>query len=185
MLRYTCFFVFFFFNDTATTEIYTLSLHDALPICPGGILTRRAHMTRPVHDEQVLHVVGLLELVEHRRLGVAAHPRRAQLVNGPPLGEHLLVGPYDLDPRRLEHLAARDDHVLAHLALVVAELIMEAQRGDAPRVFRVGIEIDIILVARQHLAEATHPDERPGVVTHLSLELRAESRGPKRIPGEN
>src|SRR5256885_9760594 len=28
---YTLFF--FFFNDTATTEIYTLSLHDALPIC--------------------------------------------------------------------------------------------------------------------------------------------------------
>src|SRR3989442_10838024 len=27
------FFFFFFFNDTATTEIYTLSLHDALPIC--------------------------------------------------------------------------------------------------------------------------------------------------------
>src|SRR5260370_40962435 len=27
----SCFF--FFFNDTATTEIYTLSLHDALPIC--------------------------------------------------------------------------------------------------------------------------------------------------------
>src|SRR2546422_4789690 len=26
-------FLFFFFNDTATTEIYTLSLHDALPIC--------------------------------------------------------------------------------------------------------------------------------------------------------
>src|SRR5438874_11314272 len=29
---YTCYFVFCF-NDTATTEIYTLSLHDALPIC--------------------------------------------------------------------------------------------------------------------------------------------------------
>src|SRR6266540_3164837 len=29
-------FCFFFFNDTATTEIYTLSLHDALPISPGG-----------------------------------------------------------------------------------------------------------------------------------------------------
>src|SRR3712207_6851793 len=29
-------FVFFFFNDTATTEIYTLSLHDALPIFEGG-----------------------------------------------------------------------------------------------------------------------------------------------------
>src|SRR3989449_9506806 len=29
------FFFFFFFNDTATTEIYTLSLHDALPISDG------------------------------------------------------------------------------------------------------------------------------------------------------
>src|SRR6266536_6371220 len=30
------FVFFFFFNDTATTEIYTLSLHDALPICTGA-----------------------------------------------------------------------------------------------------------------------------------------------------
>src|SRR2546426_7849964 len=30
-----CCFFFFFFNDTATTEIYTLSLHDALPISAG------------------------------------------------------------------------------------------------------------------------------------------------------
>src|SRR5690242_21107917 len=29
---HSLFFFFFFFNDTATTEIYTLSLHDALPI---------------------------------------------------------------------------------------------------------------------------------------------------------
>src|SRR5574337_2206431 len=29
-------FFFFFFNDTATTEIYTLSLHDALPIYGAG-----------------------------------------------------------------------------------------------------------------------------------------------------
>src|SRR3712207_8421720 len=28
--------MFFFFNDTATTEIYTLSLHDALPILPSS-----------------------------------------------------------------------------------------------------------------------------------------------------
>src|SRR2546427_3788712 len=30
---------FFFFNDTATTEIYTLSLHDALPICLSAFVT--------------------------------------------------------------------------------------------------------------------------------------------------
>src|SRR3712207_7777834 len=32
-MRYLAMFSCFFFNDTATTEIYTLSLHDALPIC--------------------------------------------------------------------------------------------------------------------------------------------------------
>src|SRR5215211_4869292 len=36
------FFFFFFFNDTATTEIYTLSLHDALPIWPPSPPTERA-----------------------------------------------------------------------------------------------------------------------------------------------
>src|SRR6266850_3849467 len=35
-----CFF-FFFFNDTATTEIYTLSLHDALPISASRAHPRR------------------------------------------------------------------------------------------------------------------------------------------------
>src|SRR2546425_9129385 len=43
-------FFFFFFNDTATTEIYTLSLHDALPIfhrgAPGA--ARRAQVDRAV-----------------------------------------------------------------------------------------------------------------------------------------
>src|SRR5256886_8304025 len=36
----SCYFFFFFFNDTATTEIYTLSLHDALPICRTGGASR-------------------------------------------------------------------------------------------------------------------------------------------------
>src|SRR3712207_6900895 len=41
--------LFFFFNDTATTEIYTLSLHDALPICPDcGIRSRCGSAAGPV-----------------------------------------------------------------------------------------------------------------------------------------
>src|SRR5437016_12816053 len=43
-LRFS-FFLFFFFNDTATTEIYTLSLHDALPICADP--RRRARLRAP------------------------------------------------------------------------------------------------------------------------------------------
>src|SRR5205809_6436494 len=46
----SAFFYFFFFNDTATTEIYTLSLHDALPISRTRIPAfrrqlRRAHVS--------------------------------------------------------------------------------------------------------------------------------------------
>src|SRR3712207_6974056 len=38
----------FFFNDTATTEIYTLSLHDALPISFGTVLPRIQSFPEPV-----------------------------------------------------------------------------------------------------------------------------------------
>src|SRR5450631_1514147 len=44
-------FRFFFFNDTATTEIYTRSLHDALPISAGGL--------RPANGPQLIeHLVS-------------------------------------------------------------------------------------------------------------------------------
>src|SRR5258708_32673997 len=48
MLRSPCFFFFFFFNDTATTEIYTLSLHDALPISRARCRQRWDPMASPV-----------------------------------------------------------------------------------------------------------------------------------------
>src|SRR2546422_1300534 len=55
---------FFFFNDTATTEIYTLSLHDALPICitnSGGNLA--------------LHLVGNLQYFLGTVLGGTGYVR--------------------------------------------------------------------------------------------------------------
>src|SRR5947208_8213396 len=42
---------FFFFNDTATTEIYTLSLHDALPISAQVPARVRARANRRGHDQ--------------------------------------------------------------------------------------------------------------------------------------
>src|SRR2546427_8774286 len=48
--------MFFFFNDTATTEIYTLSLHDALPIYMGPLLIGRM---LALNDTQM----GVLNLV--------------------------------------------------------------------------------------------------------------------------
>src|SRR3712207_9059830 len=58
-------FCFFFFNDTATTEIYTLSLHDALPIFAGvlaGELYRRLNaLGAGVAEEYFIEVSGLGE----------------------------------------------------------------------------------------------------------------------------
>src|SRR5438309_3437457 len=90
---------FFFFNDTATTEIYTLSLHDALPISKGGRIWPSTHScssttawsTRrtPLHavvDEQrseehtselqsQFHLVCRL-LLEKKKKSRTYHPRR-------------------------------------------------------------------------------------------------------------
>src|SRR5204862_8041183 len=43
LLLFTLFVFIFFFNDTATTEIYTLSLHDALPIYHFLSVTKEGH----------------------------------------------------------------------------------------------------------------------------------------------
>src|SRR3989442_14669067 len=62
MVRRSCTsFPFFFFNDTATTEIYTLSLHDALPISDawnryGGPM-ERPHSARDVVAAVVYQVI--------------------------------------------------------------------------------------------------------------------------------
>src|SRR5258708_13129631 len=86
----------FFFNDTATTEIYTLSLHDALPICAGLALEEhggvgggeqleprgeRAHRRRLSHQAE--EIVGRVQrngggaphrLHAHARVAPRPHP---------------------------------------------------------------------------------------------------------------
>src|SRR3712207_8030468 len=49
---------FFVFNDTATTEIYTLSLHDALPICVSGRSFWRVEQVVPASSAGASSVSG-------------------------------------------------------------------------------------------------------------------------------
>src|SRR2546427_888575 len=73
--------VFFFFNDTATTEIYTLSLHDALPISP-----RRPLWLRGAIAAGVLIVVGMgVAVLLRDRPGVIELGRRTQVTLDPGL----------------------------------------------------------------------------------------------------
>src|SRR2546422_2386959 len=64
------FALIFFFNDTATTEIYTLSLHDALPICvhPDAVREQPPHrdLARLI-EERDLDAVDLRRVVAHDR----------------------------------------------------------------------------------------------------------------------
>src|SRR6266511_5442389 len=52
------FIFFFFFNDTATTEIYTLSLHDALPTSPASVWASMRAKTAGVPSRSRLTPVG-------------------------------------------------------------------------------------------------------------------------------
>src|SRR5690348_18505827 len=51
-------FLFFFFNDPATTEIYTLSLHDALPILVAQVGERQQRLLRELEKLAVEHGQG-------------------------------------------------------------------------------------------------------------------------------
>src|SRR5215468_11889644 len=61
-------FFFFFFNDTATTEIYTLSLHDALPIYVGGDVHRRRGHAQRQHRRQRRSEEHTSDLQSHQDL---------------------------------------------------------------------------------------------------------------------
>src|SRR2546422_4136555 len=101
--------VFFFFNDTATTEIYTLSLHDALPICrndrrhaqallsrrrqnsPAAVQRRHAADRSEEHTSELqsrLHLVCRLLLEKKKegrgeavRVGAAVYPGGPETVH--------------------------------------------------------------------------------------------------------
>src|SRR2546422_8675725 len=79
------FFFFFFFNDTATTEIYTLSLHDALPILrlplpsmpsmamsfPGAVIFSVTAVRSEEHTSELqsrLHLVCRLLLEKKKKI---------------------------------------------------------------------------------------------------------------------
>src|SRR5215471_9386722 len=85
------FFLFFFFNDTATTEIYTLSLHDALPICVqtdpvaphqvgGGVAGDEHRSEEHTSELQSRRDLVCRLLLEKKKKGESRHPIRFIIV---------------------------------------------------------------------------------------------------------
>src|SRR6266571_8618938 len=83
------FFFFFFFNDTATTEIYTLSLHDALPISTCSrrpCLPALAEPDRAVAVAEAVQVEGALARLEPLDLGRVAIDEATEARDDVPAG---------------------------------------------------------------------------------------------------
>src|SRR2546430_6599601 len=74
MSRHSLFSFFFFFNDTATTEIYTLSLHDALPISASDQVASMCD----VLGVSERHHVGIIPTRSPRELGYQKITRSRQ-----------------------------------------------------------------------------------------------------------
>src|SRR6266516_2855208 len=104
-------FFFFFFNDTATTEIYTLSLHDALPISrPAG---QPHHGAGVVGDVHRVHPAAQQRRLAPDRAGVGAAWRAD-------LGRHG-------EPSRAEHLPQPGKGRLAGAARAAHPLFLPAE----------------------------------------------------------
>src|SRR3712207_9267855 len=72
-------FFFFFFNDTATTEIYTLSLHDALPISHFVLIGEASHGTHEFYRERAEITKRLIQ--EKGFSAVAVEDRKSTRLN--------------------------------------------------------------------------------------------------------
>src|SRR5256885_17200482 len=79
----TSVFFFFFFNDTATTEIYTLSLHDALPISLGSCIAGVAGLASLADGE----VRSSIEEIEGHYCIVGMADRKSTRLNS----SHLVI----------------------------------------------------------------------------------------------
>src|SRR5258706_7356675 len=111
MILISLIFFFFFFNDTATTEIYTLSLHDALPIC----IEQRS---RPYPESQAL-----------------PGSRQQMLIQSPSLAAN---GPRGRNRRRIscafsaQNQSRSEEHTseLQSLTNLVCRLLLEKKKND-------------------------------------------------------
>src|SRR3989441_804836 len=144
---------------------------------PRGVLVGLRHERPAVRYEQVLAVVRLAPAVQHRRPGVVAHARPAELVDDGPAGRE----PVSLfgGRHRREHLAShlgdqRPEgllHVLRLLVFVVRPLPVEPQHGDPPPVHGARIDLAIAVVIRDHLAAAREADRGAVVAAVVGLWL--------------
>src|SRR2546430_4322925 len=113
MLRFRSVF-FFFFNDTATTEIYTLSLHDALPIL--FVISLRVAFSRPRANASALESTATTSPARRATWRARSEEHTSELQSQSNLVCRLLLEKKNSRAAHLE-LEAHRAHGLAHADL--------------------------------------------------------------------
>src|ERR1051326_9529756 len=167
----------FFFNDTATTEIYTLSLHDALPICAQvervEAAARGDVAVAGAGAQAALHVVEDHGAVAGGHFAVAAQTVRA----------HGAVAGDEREPS-LERLAVHravavphGEHALLRNGHVHGEMFVDAaDHPDEARTLRRDPDL-VALVLEHHggLAHADHLAPAPSLELDVSLHVTSRA----------
>src|SRR2546430_11120429 len=122
-------FYFFFFNDTATTEIYTLSLHDALPISKRQVPFVEYGGLRFLEAAHVKDLLAVLRWADNPRNTLAAF-RTLQLLPGMgPVNARAAIGQLEAGAHSFEALKAFSPPETAELEWRRLIELMESLRG--------------------------------------------------------
>src|SRR6266571_9490762 len=128
-------FFFFFFNDTATTEIYTLSLHDALPISDAAVVQPQERRGQPlevaVAGGAQRGPVGGGVLVDDLRAQGCVHRHGNVALGGAQqdrgLGRGERVAPLEVRRQRLAHPASRQRALVDRRIHLASRLLRHAE----------------------------------------------------------
>src|SRR2546426_2174241 len=125
---------FFFFNDTATTEIYTLSLHDALPISDEA--RANAEKTRAQAEAQQAEVAKSMKFLQKKAVDVLDREEKMRKKEAEvDEKERLLEGKFEIVETKERSLEAEGEEQAQKLARMEAELekmrtrLAEAEKG--------------------------------------------------------
>src|SRR2546423_6718879 len=147
----SCFSLFFFFNDTATTEIYTLSLHDALPIYPAS-------------TQIAISLTSALNYYE----STGQNWERAAMIKARPCAGDLAVGEEFLKEvvpfvwrKYLDYGAVADVHAMKRQMAAYKGHDEIAIEGHNIKLGRGGIrEIEFFVQTQQLITGGRHPELR-------------------------
>src|SRR3712207_128190 len=170
---------FFFFNDTATTEIYTLSLHDALPILTWRAMTPPEHVAESEAQLEALGTTGRIGPYEKEYLR-ADGSRSWMLFTGTALGDGTVVEYcIDIGDRKRAEAALRTSEArFGGVADLVPDLLWQSEPDGSTRWYNAGwLEYTGQTLEQARgwgWTDAIHPDDRARSAVNYA---RAAERG--------